>query len=135
MRVPFIVFAEAAPAIEPPERPLADPSPGHGHEPTRDVGPLHHLEIQTERFFGLGYELPGTCAVHPDGLKRGMFSMHLLEEGYSTTAVLNTRRGDSNRKDESEHIGDHMALSPLYLLPCVEATRTAGLRSLDALAV
>jgi hypothetical protein len=111
----LVLLAEQPIPPKPPKGPLDDPTLREKLEPLLVVGSLDHLDVDARVCRGPLDDLAVVGSVDPHDLKRGELVVSPVHEKCPDITILDVRRRDENREEQSKDINKDVALAPVDL--------------------
>ena len=111
----FVVFAQAAIAIQPSECSLHNPAQGQDGEPLGRIAAPDNIDRPTGKLLDPGFELPGIASIGPDFFQARTVESDLVDNHLPAVAILYAGRMDDRADDQPQGVDQHVALAPLYL--------------------
>jgi uncharacterized protein (TIGR02687 family) len=119
VRQPFVIFAQAPVAIEPPEGPLAHPALGNDHDPLDGVGALGNLQADRPGPPEIPDPVDEGSGIGPSSPARPQPRKLVPQDRQDTfrpVAVLHLGSGDDDGQEPAEGIDQDMPPAPLEVL-------------------
>ena len=114
----FIIFGQSAVLPQPGEGSLYDPALGQHHE-MMDRGTLHDFHEAPKPTACPVHELSRIAAVGKDQFQSSQPGPQLSDEQATAIAILNVRRVNHERYDQTQRVDDDMTLAAKDFLPRV----------------
>jgi len=118
-RQSFVIFAQAAVAIEPAEGSLDDPALGRNVKALLGLIALDDVHLPAGKLLDPLDKLPGIAGISPDFLQPSTGQANFLNHLLSSVAILLIGPMNHQADDQSERVDERVALAPFDLLACV----------------
>jgi len=112
----FVVFAQASIFAQPSKRPLHHPTPRKDDKAGHIVAPFDNLQNPVSKLFYPFNQLAGIAAVGPNQLQPRTDTFQFRNDQLGAVPILNIRRMDDYRNQQTQRINHNMAFSARNLL-------------------
>ncbi len=121
----LVILTQSAIAIEPPQRPLDNPTFGEHFEALGASGALDDLQV--DRAMGPQcphpvHERPSIGCVSPDPSQAGKLMPEALQQTFGSVSILHTGGRDRYGEDEPKRIDEEVSLAPFDLFVGIKPT-------------
>ena len=119
----FVIASKATTAADPGQRPLNNPSLREDDKPV-PVAAAHDLEFPGASSGADGLHLAALVArIRDDALEKGKAPARLPQQRFGAIPVLHAGRMNANREEQTQRVGQDVALAAKHLLARVIAGR------------